>query len=200
MSSFLNSPRVTATKRENREPSRRKRTSSFPSRLHPSPTPPPPFPCASSLRANERMRGRESVLGYGSGYSYSYGHGNGHGRRAFNFVPKFSKVVCCGCRSVVQEEARDREDRRGREFPRPRHKSLSPGLLGVNARGIYFGDVCNFAPSDLLPRLLLSLPAFILLLRSFPTRHSLPCACNLVSLSGCSQRLLRRDLHVDFRV
>lgn len=50
----------------------------------------------SALQLRLRLR-----LGY-----TAMGYGNGHGRRAFNFVPKFSKVVWCGCRSVVQEVAR----------------------------------------------------------------------------------------------
>lgn len=65
---------------------------------------------------------------------------------SFNFVPKFSKVVWCGCRSVAQEAGVTGRIR-GREFPRPRHKSLTAPPAGVNARGICFGDVCNFAPS-----------------------------------------------------
>lgn len=93
-------------------------------------------------------------------YGYGFGNGNGHGRRAFNFVSKFSKVVWCGCRSVVQEEARPRgqegENFRGRVINLYLPPPLLPLLLaGVNARGIYLADVCNFAPSDFTPLLIL---------------------------------------------
>lgn len=141
-------------------------------------------PCVEFKSRKEQFRpvsrdtGGELRLGR---YGYGFGNGNGHGRRAFNFVSKFSKVVWCGCRSVVQEEARPRgqegENFRGRVINLYLPPLLLPLLLGVNARGIYLADVCNFAPSDFTPRpppLLIPLPSAPLRPATPIPRYSLP--------------------------